>query len=415
MNFILTGEISPVKKTTQIIQKLLDTRRMVQYTRFWSIVMKIEFFFFNSIYLINYAITQQITMFMLNAKKILAKSLESGVNMKFTQFVKFNGINLNESYVDAFFHNLESDIPIYMSETVISYFGYKGTISDQKKAINLIISENFIDYEKQLYFKYSNDEYIKFRNEKIEILSQEISWDNKIDELYPLETGKNSSKRMHLLVTPKLFKEMLMLCNTEKGKQVRRFYIDMVEVMEIYIQYQNKLTINSLEQKLDNISLTLHESNKKLDESNKKLDEERQKADERFNKLLGAAENTNQKLDAVLPQRVLIAYDDPDHPQVYILRDCDATAGELNLYYMRCQTSNYAQQVKKLKSNYGDNIRRMLTIKQPNAIVFWKEIKKELSANIIKSKDSNWFRLQNMTNLEFKQKINELDSKRKRV
>jgi hypothetical protein len=141
-------------------------------------------------------------MLSINAKKILAKSLESGVNMKFIQFIKFNGINLDESYVDTFFHNLESDVPIYMSEKVISYFGYKGTVSVQKDTLNALISENFIDYEKQLYFKYSNDEYIKFRNEKIEILSQEISWDNKIDELYPLETGKNSCKRMHLLITP---------------------------------------------------------------------------------------------------------------------------------------------------------------------------------------------------------------------
>jgi hypothetical protein len=233
---------------------------------------------------------------------------------------------------------------------------------------------------------------------------------------------------------------MLMLCNTAKGKQVRRFYLDMVEVMEIYIQYQNKMTISSLEQKLDNISLTLHESNKKADKEREKADKEREKAEERFqeerlkseeryNKLFGAAENTsqkldisnqklentNQKLDAVLPQRVAIESNDPDHPQVFILRDCDATEGELNLYCMRCQTSKYNQQLKKLKSNYGDNIRRMLTIKQPNAIVFWKEIKKELSANIIKDNNSNWFKLQNMTNLEFKQKINELDATRKRV
>ena len=112
-------------------------------------------------------------------------------------------------------------------------------------------------------------------------------------------------------------------------------------------------------------------------------------------------------------QRVDIESNDPDHPQVYILRDVDAQEGEPDLYYMRCQTSGYARQLKKLKANYGDNIHRMLTIKQPNAVVFWKKIKKELSANIIKSKDSNWFKLQNMTNLEFKRKINGLDEKRK--
>ena len=62
-------------------------------------------------------------MLRLNTKQILEKSIKSGINMKFTDFIKFNAINLNESYVDTFFHNLQSDIPIYMSENMIEYFG----------------------------------------------------------------------------------------------------------------------------------------------------------------------------------------------------------------------------------------------------------------------------------------------------
>ena len=56
----------------------------------------------------------------------------------------------------------------------------------------------------------------------------------------------------HILVSPKLFKERcfelmyrtahkLIRCNTEKGKQVHRYYFDIIDIMELYIQYQNKL------------------------------------------------------------------------------------------------------------------------------------------------------------------------------
>ena len=174
-------------------------------------------------------------MLRFNANQILEKSIKSGINMKFTDFIKFNSISLNESYVDTFFHNLQSDIPIYMSEQMIEYFGYKGDAKIQRKTLNNLISENFLDYKNELYFEYDNKTYIEFRKDKEESLKDFKKSFKKIDELYPLKTGKNMSKVKHILIAPKLFKEMLMLCNTEKGKQVRRYYLDIVDIMELYI------------------------------------------------------------------------------------------------------------------------------------------------------------------------------------
>ena len=37
----------------------------------------------------------------------------------------------------------------------------------------------------------------------------------------PPQRGRGKANAKHLLVAPKLFKEMLMVCQTEKGKQVR--------------------------------------------------------------------------------------------------------------------------------------------------------------------------------------------------
>ena len=102
----------------------------------------------------------------LNAKQSLDKSISSGINIKFTDFIKFNSIDLNESYVDTFFHNLQNDIPIYMSEQMIEYFGYKGTPKVQKELLNRLINDNFLDYKDQLYFEYDNKQYIEFRKEK---------------------------------------------------------------------------------------------------------------------------------------------------------------------------------------------------------------------------------------------------------
>jgi hypothetical protein len=170
-----------------------------------------------------------------------------------------------------------------------------------------------------------------------------------------------------------------------------------------------------------------------MKENEKKADDERKKADERFNRLMGHAENseikaeeerglanierkkadiTRKKLDKVLPQRVDIDETDLKHPKIFILKNCNKTEKKYNLYVMRCQSSSYNTRLKQLKTEYGNDIRRIKTLKQPNAVVFWNTIKEKLKNNLDHDSASNWFNLVNMTRVEFKKKINELDKKR---
>ena len=173
---------------------------------------------------------------------------------------------------------------------------------------------------------------------------------------------------------------------------------------------------------------------KKADDDRKKADDERKKQEDRFNDLMNRTSHitdklddtnkilvetkdilvkTDTKLDKVLPQRVDIDMtNDPDVPQVYILHDRDANDDEHNLYVIRCKTSGYNNQVKRCREKYDDNIHRIYTIKQPNAFIFWRNIKKKLDANIQKHSKTNWFSLNNMTIKSFKNKLNEYESER---
>lgn len=171
-----------------------------------------------------------------------------------------------------------------------------------------------------------------------------------------------------------------------------------------------------------------------MKDDRKKADDERKKQEDRFNALMNRTSHINDKLDEtkiilvetkdilvktdtkldkVLPQRVDIDMtNDPDVPQVYILHDRDANDDEHNLYVIRCQTSGYNNQIKRCREKYGDNIHRIYTIKQPNAVVFWRNIKKKLAANMQKDTKTNWFSLNNMTVKAFKNKLNEYESER---
>jgi len=190
-------------------------------------------------------------MLFLDDESILEKSINSGINMKFTDFIKFNKIDLDAIYVDKLFHNLHNKLPIYMNEEMIEYIGYSGSLKQQKDTLNNLITENFSKCKDQLYFRYEAKEYIAFRAEKSESLSPPAGGDKICDTLYPNpKKGRGVTNTIHLLIMPRLFKEILMLCNTTKGKQVRSFYLNMVDVFELYTKYQNKLIVTSLEQSL---------------------------------------------------------------------------------------------------------------------------------------------------------------------
>jgi hypothetical protein len=178
--------------------------------------------------------------------------------------------------------------------------------------------------------------------------------------------------------------------------------------------------ITKQKSEIDRLIIQLKESDRKADaerkkaeEERKNAEEERKKADARFNKLLGVAEKSDAKLDAILPQRVNIDMNtDPDVPNVYILLDKGAVLDEYDLYVIRCQASSYDTRLKAVRKTYGKKIVNLYTFKQPNAIAFWKSVKKDLSANISKDSSSNWFKLKNMTISVFEYELKEHDLKR---
>ena len=376
-------------------------------------------------------------MLFLDDESILEKSINSGINMKFTDFIKFNKIDIDEMYVDKLFHNLQNKLPIYMNDKMIDYLGYAGDLKKQKEKLNNILSsKNFSKYNGQLYFKYEAKEYIAFRSEKSESMKPPAG-DFTNDELYPLDDGKNASKTIHLLIMPRLFKEILMLCNTDKGKQVRSFYLNMVDVFELYTKYQNKLIVTTLEQKLDKMSLTLVESNQKAEE---RFQDERKRSDDKFNALMDRTGlihntllntenkldvanvtlvNTESKLDRILPQRVeLHKLESFDIPYVIILQDMDATDNEYNLYVLRIQSGSIKSAIKKFKTkNDLINVNTVYRSQQPNAVAFWKIVRsnENLIHEIIKCPKENWFGLNTITIAEFINILNEIEETRKQA
>jgi len=343
-------------------------------------------------------------MLILDEEKIFHQSLETKINMSFKQFIEFNDINLDIIKIDNFFHNLHNNIPIYMNNTMIEYFGYSGPIKTQKDSIKNLVDINLSEYKNQFWFEYNNKDYtIYLKNLESEYSDSKKS--TKLDVIKaiypPVPTGRGTSTTKHTLIMPKLFKEMLILCQTEKGKQIRRFYIDMLDVFNLYIRFQNNVEIRRLDQLLEDNKLMNCKLNNTMGITNRLLGETKESLD-----------RTDKKLDKILPQRVEIDKLEAENThKVLILHDENAESDDFNLYVLRVQVKKINSSIKRIKRKYGNNIRVFYTINQPNAISFWRIVKKEISNNMQKETKGNWFKL-NISLDQFKNKLDELEKKR---
>ena len=102
--------------------------------------------------------------------------------MTFKEFISFNNINLDGIMVDKIFHNIQSNMPIYMDEAMVEYFGYSGDLKIQRKSLVKLIETNFSEYQNQLWHSYKNKEYIEFCEETKENLEDQSKSSKNNDE-----------------------------------------------------------------------------------------------------------------------------------------------------------------------------------------------------------------------------------------
>ena len=403
------------------------------------------------------------------SKDMITRAIKSGINMKFKEFITFNDIKLENFIVDKFFHNIQDDLAIYMSDDLIEYFGYEGTFRKQKEKVNELINNNFSEHKNQSYWIYTNDDYSKYLKERILLINNNSVPLLRGTELYPpIDKSNGKAKTKHLIIMPEMFKEMSMLCNTDKGKQIRKYYIKMIDALHLYIEYQNKMELKTVYEKLDKITLDMieerrqateerikaeaerikaeaerikaedrhQESQRKADEERIKSDIERKESDIRFRALLGFAEDakveaqdakeeviikieelaeTRADLGNVVNDRVSIKRI-PENEYTYVVILKDISDIDVPYYVLRTQLKSINSRIKELRKKYT-SITEIFRIYNPNANISWKSICDKYPQNdiltspsVIKSNLKNWFSIKNMTEEQFKNKIIDMDN-----
>jgi len=104
------------------------------------------------------------TTLKLNKNELIKMALEKTAMrvLTFDEFIQITEIPLDKIMVDRMFHSITEDIPIYLDNTIIEYFGYKGSRIKQKQSIKDLIKKNFSNDENIAWWRYKNAEYEKF-------------------------------------------------------------------------------------------------------------------------------------------------------------------------------------------------------------------------------------------------------------
>lgn len=149
----------------------------------------------------------------------------------------------NELYIDKFWENIENDKWIYIGDKMLEWLGYN-TIRDRqaKEQYLKLITKNFVD--QQDYVHLTATEAKKFY----------YTSGHDIETIADFNTH---NKAKHLIVSPDCFKESLMLMETAKAKEIRRYYVQLEKIFKFYLQYQSKYQAKQLEEeKNKNTNLT---------------------------------------------------------------------------------------------------------------------------------------------------------------
>ena len=354
--------------------------------------------------------------------------LKVGRMLTIKEFIQFTDFMIDKYSMDKFYYNLSNDIPIYLDNSLIEWFGYKGKLLVQKEKIKNILQNNFAEYKDIYWFEYSNKEYSKFYDENSISLVSDIENNSKNDQLnhenhhpnpelpdlnmYPNPTefnGKNKTK--HMIIHPTIFKHIVLMADTDKSMEIRNYYIMLEDLIKKYTQYQSETlkTINmSLENKINQMLV-------KMEKNDIKANEDRLKSEDRFNALMNKtsdiseklikseekADNHRKKLDVILPNAVKDKDININKLEYLTVLYVPKRVSKRRFRIIRGQKSYNQSVINEVKSEFRST-ECILNIKVPNAMKFWESI--IINSEIILGNDSKitkwkgqWYGSQNIT------------------
>jgi phage anti-repressor protein len=338
-------------------------------------------------------------------KKVFECAFNNLTPLSIKDFIRHSGYPIDSFMVDNFFHNLNDDIPIYITPELIEWCGFVGTHTHQKESFNKIVKQ-FIENED--YWAYTNKLYNDFYNEsKSTVLDIEtFRYPNPIEF-----KGKNKMK--HLVLTIPCFKMVLMMLNTKKAHIVRKYYIGLEKLIQTYAKYQ------IYQQTFQNRIMTI--ANKELRESDIKHKETIVRLENTLVEMKEVVE-VNQEILAEVNGRLITATDERaprtssvDKRDKFTIVRINDEHSHWTHYAVRVQHVSLRRTLLKVKTMYPDYTELVSIPYQPNGVNFYNLLREKLEHSNISASGNKIRLLDGYTEEMFVRDVNELNLARRDV
>ena len=297
-------------------------------------------------------------------KKALNKSFKL---LDILDFIKVTKFTLNMVMFNYFWQVLVGNTSLHLTTGVLEWFGYEGEAKKQKENFIRMLQRNDIAYSE-----------LTQKDEEIEL------YPTIKEEIQLLPSNVKHSK--FLIMEPNDLKMAIMQLKTKNGHIIRQYYIDLEELLKMYVEYTLYFNHRESQRKITNLEqmmLELKVSNRQLELSNQKQEQYMrslgitlEEVKDQNDVLIEDNKVVKHKLGIAVEDRAPLPLDVRKQERFILLKRNDP---DYYTYYTIRAQNEYVQRKLKTEKLHFKNMKVLLDFKaNPNSKTLYVRIKDKL-------------------------------------
>jgi hypothetical protein len=333
-----------------------------------------------------------------NQQLIVDKAIASSVSLlTVREFIQATNFAIDEESFDRLFAALDDDYPVYVDEAMLNWMGYEGEPKRQLLSLKNLLARNLGDMEYKIL---KNDIYQTYLNELCTQIgtTHSSNIDTKIkgtqigtfnntqlilskNNCFPVPAvGASARSKTHLILASDTFRSLCMMINTERGRQIRKYYLALEKLIKTYVYYQmvfrqqeSERALVAKDSKIDELIRKIDDQTAKIDNQTEMLTDMQKEQDDQTEMI---ADLTN-KVDRATDERAPRPQSTSDFGR-FILLKLNEPNNFYSFYVIRAKTDSAKRAHKKILGKHAYATICLEYPYQPNAMNLFSIIRDEL-------------------------------------
>jgi hypothetical protein len=292
-------------------------------------------------------------------KKVLERSFKL---LDILEFIKVTKFELNMVMFDYFWQVMIGNTGRHLSTSVLEWFGYEGDYKRQKEAFIKMLKRNKIAYTE-----------LTQHDKEIELYS------TIKEELALLPSNVKHSK--FLIMEPDDIKMAIMQLKTKNGSLIRQYYIDLEELLKLYVEYTLYFNHREAQRKITNLETMMADlklANERQEQYMRSLGISLEEVKDQNVELKQEVTKVQKKLGIAVEDRAPLPVDQRKQERFVLFKRNNP---DYVPYYIIRAQSEYTRRKLRAQKLYFPDLEILLDFKaNPNSKTLYVRIKDKLKA-----------------------------------